>query len=135
MILPDHEIKKRLKEGSLVITPLEDPDTQIQPAQVDLRLGNEFRIFKVNSVPFIDTRTKTSDYTETKVIEDGEQFIIHPGEFVLGTVKEYIKMPDDLVGTVDGRSSLGRVGVVIHATSTSINPGQDLNITIKAKGN
>ena len=123
MILPDHEIRKLLKEGKLVIEPLEDPDRQIQPAQVDLRLGNEFRVFRVNSVPYIDTKEKTADYTETKVVEDGKLFMIHPGEFVLGTVKEYIRMPDDLVGTVDGRSSLGRVGVVIHATSTSINPG------------
>ena len=123
MILPDHEIRKLLKEGSLVIEPLEDPETQIQPAQVDLRLGNEFRVFKVDSVPFIDTRGKTSEYTEVRRVEKGKPFIIHPGEFVLGTVMEYIRMPDDLVGMVDGRSSLGRVGVVIHATSASINPG------------
>ncbi|MFQ5648138.1 MAG: dCTP deaminase [Candidatus Aenigmatarchaeota archaeon] len=123
MILPDQEIRRYLEEGKIVIKPMEDPKTQIQPAQVDLRLGNEFRVFRINSVPYIDTKAKTRDYTETKTVRDGDPFIIHPGEFVLGTVKEYIKMPDDLVGTVDGRSSLGRVGVVIHATSTSINPG------------
>lgn len=123
MILPDHEIRKLLEEGSLVIEPLENPEEQIQPAQVDLRLGNEFRVFRIDSTPFIDTRGKTRDYTEGRMVKEGEPFIIHPGEFVLGTVKEYIKMPDDLVGMVDGRSSLGRVGVVIHATSASINPG------------
>ena len=123
MILPDHEIKKYIEEGRILIEPLDNPDVQIQPAWVDLRLGNEFRVFKVTSTPFIDTRKKTENYTEKVVIEDEQPFIIHPKEFVLGIVKEYIKMPNDLMGVVDGRSSLGRVGVVVHATSASINPG------------
>ena len=92
MILPDHEIKKLLKEGRLVIEPLEDPEVQIQSAGVDLRLGNEFRIFKVTSTPFIDTRQESKDYTEKIVLDDNKPFIIHPGEFVLASIKEYIKM-------------------------------------------
>lgn len=123
MILPDHEIRKLLQEGTLVIDPLENPEEQIQPAGVDLRLGNEFRLFKASATPYIDIRNKPENYTEQVVIEEGKPFVIHPGEFVLGSVKEYIKMPEHLMGSVDGRSSLGRLGVVIHATSSSINPG------------
>ncbi|MFH1445563.1 MAG: dCTP deaminase [Nanoarchaeota archaeon] len=123
MILPDHEIKKLLVEGRLKIEPLDDPENQIQPAGVDLRLGNTFRIFKTSAVPYIDTKKKAEDYTELVEIEDGNQFIIHPSEFVLGSVKEFIKLPDDLVGSLDGRSGIGRLGVSIHTTSSSINPG------------
>jgi len=123
MILPDHEIKTLLKDGSLVIEPLDDFDKQIRPAGVDLRLGNEFRFFKLSGIPYIDIKNKPENYTELVVVEDNKPFVIHPGEFVLGTVKEYIKMPTNLMGSVDGRSSLGRLGVIIHATSSSINPG------------
>jgi dCTP deaminase len=122
MILPDHEIRKLLKEGRIVINPL-DEDVQIQPAGVDLRLGNEFRVFKSTSLPCIDTRRKPENYTDTIKISDDQPFIIHPGEFILGTVKEYMKIPSDLMGSVDGRSSMGRLGIAIHATSASINPG------------
>jgi len=123
MILPDHEIRKLLEEGRLVVEPLEDRDIQIQPAWIDLRLGNRFHIFKITSTPFIDTRTDSESQTEKLTVEDGDPFVIHPGEFILGSIKEYIKMPPDLMGVVDGRSSLGRLGIVIHSTSASINPG------------
>jgi len=122
MILPDHEIRKLLKEGKLVVEPL-DPDVQIQPAGIDLRLGNEFRVFKATSAPYIDTRKEPRDYTEVVKVEGGQPFIIGPGEFVLGIVMEYVKLPGFLMGSVDGRSSLGRLGITIHATSASINPG------------
>jgi len=130
MILPDHEIKKCLREGKIVITPI-DEDVQIQPAGVDLRLGNDFRIFRMISTPFIDTKKKTENYTEKITIGDDVPFIIHPGEFVLGSIKEYIKMPDDLVGAMDGRSSLGRLGVVVHATAASINPGWEGHLVLE----
>lgn len=123
MILPDHEIRKMLKEGKIVIEPLDNPDLQIQPAGVDLRLGNEFRIFKITSTPYIDTKQENKDYTERILLDDDKPFIIHPGEFVLASIKEYIKMPPDLMGSVDGKSSLGRLGIAIHTTSASINPG------------
>lgn len=122
MILPDHEIRKLLKERKVVVEPI-DEEVQIQPACIDLRLGNDFRVFKSTSLPYIDTKKSVENYTDTVKIADDKPFIIHPGEFVLGTVKEYIKIPDDLMGSVDGRSSLGRLGISIHATSTSINPG------------
>jgi len=131
MILPDHEIKKWIDDGKLVIEPLENPDVQIQPAWVDLRLGNEFKLFKVTSTPFIDPKVQIDGYTETIKIDDEKPFILHPREFVLGCVKEYIKLPDDLMGVVDGRSSLGRLGVIIHSTSAGINPGWEGIFTLE----
>lgn len=131
MILPDHEIRKRLKKKSIVVEPLDDPEMQIQPAGIDLRLGNEFRIFKVTSIPYIDVKRKVEDYTEVVQKKDDEHFILHPHEFVLANIKEYIKMPADLVGAVDGRSSLGRLGIVVHATSASINPGWEGRLVLE----
>jgi len=131
MIIPDHEIKKLLEEGRIVIKPLDNPDVQIQPAGVDLRLGNEFRLFKSSSVAYIDTKQKTENYTEMIRVEDGKQFIIHPGEFVLGAIKEYIKVSNELVGSVDGRTSLGRLGISIHSTASSINPGWEGHLVLE----
>lgn len=131
MILPDHEIKKYLKEGKIRIEPLDNPEVQIQPAGVDLRLGNEFRIFKISGVPFIDTRKKIENYTELVKIEKDKPFIIHPGEFVLGNVKEYIKLSDDLAGSIDGKTSLGRIGISIHSTASSINPGWEGKLVLE----
>jgi len=123
MILPDHEIRKYLEGGRLVVEPLDNPEVQIQPACIDLRLGNSFRVFKATATPYIDTKVNSEAMTEKFTIDDDKPFIIHPGEFILGGVKEYIKMPPELMGIVDGRSSLGRLGIVIHSTSASINPG------------
>jgi dCTP deaminase len=94
MILPDHEIKKLLEEGKLVIEPLDDPETQIQPACVDLRLGSEFRVFKYTSEAFIDSRDP-KEYTQSYT-SDGKPFILHPKEFILGITKETVKIPDYL---------------------------------------
>lgn len=129
MILSDRDVKKYLEEGKLKIEPLEE--IQIQPAWVDLRLGNEFRIFKISSVSMIDTKSPIDGYTEKIKIDDDKPFVLHPGEFVLGTVKEYIKMPDDLMGVVDGRSSLGRLGIIVHITSAGINPGWEGIFTLE----
>ncbi len=123
MILPDHEIRRLLNAGTLVVEPIENPEEQIRSAGIDLRLGNDFRLFKVSAIPYIDIKNKPENYTEVVTVEDGNPFIIHPRDFVLGNVKEYIRMPSHLMGSVDGRSSLGRLGIVIHATSSSINPG------------
>jgi len=122
MILPDHEIRKLLKEGKLVIEPLDDPETQIQPACVDLRLGSEFRVFKYTSEAFIDSRDP-KEYTQSHVSAEGKPFILHPKEFILGITKESVKIPDNLAAYVDGRSSLGRLGITAHITSGWIDPG------------
>lgn len=131
MILSDRDIKKYLAEGKLKIEPLEDPDKQIQGAWVDLSLGNEFRVFKVPSTPFIDPKVPIDGYTEVVHLENEKPFILHPREFVLGTIREYIKIPDDLMGAVDGRSSLGRLGIVVHSTSAGINPGWEGHLVLE----
>jgi len=121
MILPDHEIRKYLEEGRLAIEPLEDREKQIQAAWVDLRLGSEFKVFKHTDEAFIDSRNPKEYTREHKC--NGRPFILHPGEFVLGITKERIRIPSDLAGYVDGRSSLGRLGVTAHITSGWVDPG------------
>ncbi len=121
MIIPDHEIRKLLKEGKVSIEPLDDPDDQIQASCVDLRLGDEFKVFKHTHEPFIDSRNPR-DYTEKHICGD-RPFVLHPREFVLGITKERIKIPADMAAYVDGRSSLGRLGVTAHITSGWVDPG------------
>ncbi|MBI2543482.1 MAG: dCTP deaminase [Candidatus Aenigmarchaeota archaeon] len=131
MILSDREIKEYITNGKLKIDNMEDPHIQIQPSGVDLRLGNDFRMFKVISVPYIDPKHPIENYTELIKIEDDEPFILHPGEFVLASVKEHISMPLDLVGIIDGRSSLGRLGIAVHTTSAGVNPGWEGTLTLE----
>lgn len=132
MILSDRDILARLKQGDLVVDPLDDPDVQVQPASIDLRLGHEFLVFRHPHIPFIDPRTGGSaDYTEKLTIPDGQTFVLHPGEFVLGTTFERVRIPADLVAKVEGRSSLGRLAVVVHATAGFVDPGFEGHITLE----
>lgn len=125
MILPDHEIKKLLKDGKIVIDPLDDPEKQIQAALVDLRLGNEFSVFKLTKEPFIDIKEREKEYTEKVSVPDDSFFILHPREFVIGITKERIKIPHDIAAYIDGRSSIGRLGITTHITSGYVDPGFD----------
>jgi dCTP deaminase len=133
MILSDRDIRARLAAGSLQIEPLADPDLQIQPASVDLRLSDAFVIYKLPHVPCIDPRDPDSmrRYTERVQIEEGDAFILHPGEFALGSTVEWVKLPDDLVAHVEGRSSIGRLAVVVHATAGLVDPGFEGQITLE----
>ncbi|GAB7091251.1 hypothetical protein JCM18237_15220 [Halorubrum luteum] len=118
MILSDADILARLAEGDLAIEPLDDVDQQVQPASVDLRLGERFLEFQRTNIPCIHPTQadEVGEYvTETTVPEENE-FILHPGDFVLGTTKERVEIPDDLVAHVEGRSSLGRLAIVVHAS-------------------
>ena len=129
MILPDHEIRKRLEEGSLKVEPLDNPKVQIQAAWIDLRLGTEFKVFKHTKEPFIDS-AKPKEYTEPVTI-DASGFTVHPHEFILGITKERIKIPNDLAAYVDGRSSLGRLGVTAHITAGWIDPGFEGHLVLE----
>lgn len=128
MILSDNDIEKRLKEGSLVITPL-DID-QVDSCAVDLKLGFEFRVFKHTLKTHIDPFIKEdiNDYTE--LVKPNKSFILHPGEFVLASTREWVELPKDLAGKIDGRSSLGRLGIIIQ-TAGVIDPGFRGNITLE----
>jgi dCTP deaminase len=132
-ILSDRDIKKHLKTGKIVIEPLENPERQIQPSSVDLRIGNEFKGFKIIRKPCIDPMDKTdmNSYMESFYIDDGQPFIIHPGEFALATTYETIELPDDLVARVEGRSSMGRLGITMHVTAGYIDPGFCGRITLE----
>jgi len=132
-ILSDKHIKKFIDEGKISIDPLIDPEMQIQPSSVDLRIGNEFRGFKIIKKPFIDPKDPENidSYMESVHIEDGEAFIIHPNEFTLATTFETIKVPNDLVARVEGRSSMGRLGITMHVTAGFIDPGFEGKITLE----
>jgi dCTP deaminase len=133
MILSDTDILARLREGDLVIDPLADVDQQVQPASVDLRLGSEFLEFQRTNISCIHpTREReVSEYIDETVVAAGEEFILHPGDFVLGTTKERVEMPADLVANVEGRSSLGRLAVVVHATAGFVDPGYRGQVTLE----
>jgi dCTP deaminase len=133
MILSDADIERRLERGDLAIEPLADPDIQIQPASVDLRLGQEFLEFQRTNIPCIhpNSEQEVSEYvSETEVEGDGE-FVLHPGDFVLGTTVERVEIPHDLIAHVEGRSSLGRLAIVVHATAGLCDPGYEGQITLE----
>lgn len=131
-ILSDKTIKDYLKEGKIVIDPLKD-EQQIQPSSVDMRLGDEFKVFKVIRKPYIDPKDEEdiAEYMESSTVPEGEAFIIHPNEFALATTQEYVKVPDDLVARVEGRSSMGRLGVTMHVTAGYVDPGFEGRITLE----
>jgi dCTP deaminase len=121
VILSDGTIRKLLAEGRLVIDP--HTDEQIQPASVDVRLGGEFLVFRNHATSVIDPYDRPRDLMEKVTTAEGIPFILHPGEFVLGTTLEEIGLPDDMVARVEGKSSLGRLGLLIHATAGFVDPG------------
>ena len=131
-ILSDKDIIKYLEEGKIEIDPILD-EKQIQPSSVDMRLGDEFKVFKVIRKAYIDPKDEDdiSSYMEEITVPQGEAFIIHPNEFALATTAEYVKIPDDLVARVEGRSSMGRLGVTMHVTAGFIDPGFEGNITLE----
>jgi len=133
MILSDADILRRLEEGDLVVEPLDDPDIQIQPASVDLRLGREFLEFQHANIPCIhpNSEDEVADYVEETVVDEDGEFILHPGDFVLGTTRERVAIPDDLIAHVEGRSSLGRLAIVVHATAGLCDPGYQGQITLE----
>jgi dCTP deaminase len=133
MILSDRELRACLERGDIRITPSPDPETQIQPASIDLRLGYDFQTFNYTRQALIDPFDPESfrELTNLVHLQDGERFLVHPGEFVLGTTLELVEVPDTLVARLDGRSSLGRVGIVIHSTAGYIDPGSKGTITLE----
>ena len=129
MVLSDRTIKEELEKGRIVIDPLDPAD--IQPASVDLRLDRQILVFSNSRRPHIDVRMGMDDLTETVQIDDEIPFILHPGEFVLGSTLEHIELPDDLVARLEGKSSLGRVGLVIHSTAGFVDPGWKGHLTLE----
>lgn len=129
MILSDVTIKKDLAAGRIVIDPIDE--SCIQPSSVDLHVANAFRVFHNARKPYIDVREDQDDLTEEVLIPDGDAFILHPGEFVLGSTTERIALGDDVVARLEGKSSLGRLGLLIHSTAGFVDPGWDGNLTLE----
>jgi dCTP deaminase len=128
-VLSDRTIRAELEKGRIVIDPLDDG--AVQPASVDLRLSGSIRVFRSTSKPFIDVREPVDGLTELVEIAAEEPFVIQPGTFFLGATLETITLPDDIVGRVDGKSSLGRLGLLVHATAGYIDPGWTGQLTLE----
>jgi dCTP deaminase len=129
LVLSDRTIREEISAGRLVIDPFDD--RLVQPASVDLRLGREFRVFRNYRLPYIDVKKEMPELTELEVIEESVPFILHPGEFVLAVTLERVEIPDDLVGRLDGKSSLGRLGLIVHSTAGFVDPGFKGRLTLE----
>ena len=129
MVLSDRTIREELDKGRIRISPLEP--SCIQPASVDLRLHNKVLLFRNSERPYIDIREPQEDLMQAMEIVGDVPFILHPGEFVLASTLEYIEVPDDIVARLDGKSSLGRMGLIIHSTAGYVDPGWKGNLTLE----
>ena len=129
MVLSDRTIREHLASGRLVIDPY-DPSL-VQPSSVDIRVSSQFRVFHNNRQPYIDVRRPLEDLTDVVVMSGDEPFILHPGEFVLGSTLERVAIPDDLVARLEGKSSLGRLGLLTHSTAGFIDPGFSGHVTLE----
>ena len=127
MVLSDRDIKKALESGRIEISPVPDLKTQLGSCSIDLRLGNTFRVFEHSSNAYIDPSKKdyTKEITREVVVKSGENFVMQPGDFVLAVTLERVKIPPDLMGRLEGRSSLGRIGIVVHSTASIFDAGWD----------
>ena len=129
MILSDRSIREELVAGRIVIEPL--ADNSVQPSSVDLRVDRYFRVFRNDTTPYIDPKARQEDLTELVEVTEGGAFILHPGEFVLGSTLERVALPDDLVARLEGKSSLGRLGLLIHSTAGFVDAGWDGHLTLE----
>jgi dCTP deaminase len=129
VILSDRTIREEIKAGRIEIDPFDE--SCVQPSSVDLHVDSVFRTFHNARYPFIDVRKPMEDLTERVEVPSGEAFILHPGEFVLGSTRERIQLPDDLVARLEGKSSLGRLGLLIHSTAGYVDPGWDGYLTLE----
>lgn len=129
MILSDHSIREEIDAGHIVIDPYDD--ACVQPSSVDLHVDHEFRVFHNARHAYIDVRQEMSDLTELVDVQGERPFMLHPGEFVLGSTVERVKLPNDLVARLEGKSSLGRLGLLIHSTAGYVDPGWDGYLTLE----
>ncbi|HWC13516.1 MAG TPA: dCTP deaminase [Actinomycetota bacterium] len=129
MILSDRDIRAAIAAGRIGIEPFDEAD--VQPSSVDLHVDRFFRTFHNARHPFIDVKMPMEDLTEVVEVKEEEAFILHPGEFVLGSTMEYVKLPDHLVARLEGKSSLGRLGLLIHSTAGYVDPGFEGHLTLE----
>src|SRR5580698_5157809 len=129
MVLSDRTIREELEAGRIVIDPL--GDDCIQPSSVDLHVDRYFRLFRNHTQRVIDVREDQEDLTELVEVKDGDPLVLHPGEFLLGSTVERVRLPVDLVARLEGKSSLGRLGLLIHSTAGFVDAGWDGHLTLE----
>ncbi|MGH3443266.1 MAG: dCTP deaminase [Nitriliruptorales bacterium] len=129
MILSDRSIRAALEDGRIEIDPL--AEGAIQPSSVDVRVDRSFRVFANHRYPYIDVKEDLSDLTDLVEVADGEAFVLHPGEFVLGSTLERVRLPADIAARLEGKSSLGRLGLVTHSTAGFVDAGYDGHVTLE----
>jgi len=128
-VLSDGTIRRLVADGDLKIDPWDE--AMVQPASVDLKLGPSFRVFHNHRIQVIDLADPPQDLTEQVMVDNGGTFVIHPNEFVLGRTEEWVELPDDIVARIEGKSSLGRLGLIVHATAGFVDPGFKGTLTLE----
>jgi len=133
VILSDRDIKKYIEEGKIKIHPLPDFEIQLGPASLDVRLDNIFRVFNHTQIPYIDPKNKSTfeNLTEVVKVEENKPFVLQPGQFILASTLEEVELPDDIGARIEGRSSWGRLGIIVHSTAGYIDPGFKGKITLE----
>jgi dCTP deaminase len=133
MVLSDGDIRRHIESGKIRFSPVIDYETQLGTCSIDLRLGNLFRVFEHSKFPFIDLRNGVDvDQVMREVtVADGDSFVLHPGQFVLGMTMESMELAPDILARLEGRSSLGRLGIIVHGTASVFDPGWVGNATLE----
>ena len=129
MLLSDRDIRTQIEAGRIGLDPLNME--LIQPSSMDVRLDRFFRLFDNHKYPFIDPREQQDDLTRFVEVEKDEAFILHPGEFVLGSTFEFVTLPNDIAARLEGKSSLGRLGLLTHSTAGFVDPGFQGHVTLE----
>ena len=129
MVLSDRSIREELAAGNIVIDPVDIDD--IQPASVDVHLDRQILVFRNTRRAYVDVRKSLEGLTDMEEIQDDVPFMLHPGEFVLGSTLEHIELPSHLVARLEGKSSLGRIGLLIHSTAGYVDPGWKGHLTLE----
>jgi dCTP deaminase len=129
MLLSDKHIKEAIRAKEIVIDPYDE--SFVQPASIDLRLGNKLRVFRSTKIPYVDVMQEIPDLTELVEIDEVNPFYLHPSEFALGVILERVRLPSNLAGRLDGKSSLGRLGLMVHSTAGWVDPGWNGHLTLE----
>ena len=129
VLLSDRDIRAQIDAGRVRLDPYDE--AMIQPSSIDFRLDRYFRLFDNHKYPFIDPAAEQDELTRLIETEAGEPFVLHPGEFVLGSTYEQVTLPDDVAARVEGKSSLGRLGLLTHATAGFVDPGFSGHVTLE----
>jgi len=129
VVLSDRTIRRLIADGDIEIDPFDE--SLVQPSSVDVRVDRYFRVFRNSRYPYIDVKQPMEELTELVEIDDDDPLILHPGEFVLGSTLERLALPNDLVARLEGKSSLGRLGLLIHSTAGFVDPGWNGHVTLE----